>query len=136
MNEVEKKQYQKLIQAANRVRENAYAPYSDYPVGAAILTTSGKIFTGANVENAVYPLTMCAERSAVFNAVASGEREFSVIAVATENGGTPCGSCRQVLSEFSLDIKVIIVDENENIVQVTTVGELLPGAFSKRDLPK
>ena len=125
-----------LIQAANRVRVNAYAPYSNYSVGAALLTSSGKIFTGVNVENAAYPLTMCAERSAVFCAVASGEREFIAIVVATSNGGTPCGSCRQVLSEFGLDIKVFLVDGESNVVQETTVGELLPGAFSGEDLPE
>ncbi len=136
MTKLTKEQHQELIQTANRVRANAYAPYSKYSVGAALLTTSGKIFTGVNVENASYPLTMCAERSAVFSAVTSGEREFIAIAVATDNGGTPCGSCRQVLSEFGLDIQVLIVDGNENVVQTTTVRELLPGAFSGGDLPK
>ena len=130
------KQRQELIRAANRVRVNAYAPYSNYPVGAALLTSSGKTFTGVNVENAAYPSTMCAERSAVFSAVASGEREFAAIAVATDNGGMPCGACRQVLAEFGLNIKVLIVDGEENVVQETTVGELLPGAFSGGDLPK
>jgi len=130
------KQRQELIRAANRVRVNAYAPYSNYSVGAALLTYSGKIFTGVNVENAAYPLTMCAERAAVFSAVASGEREFIAIAVATSNGGTPCGSCRQVLSEFGLNILVLIVDGEVNVVQETTVGELLPGAFSGVDLPE
>lgn len=130
------KQRQELIRAANRVRVNAYAPYSNYSVGAALLTYSGKIFTGVNVENAAYPLTMCAERAAVFSAVASGEREFIAIAVATSNGGTPCGSCRQVLSEFGLNIQVLIVDGEVNVVQETTVGELLPGAFSGVDLPE
>lgn len=129
------KQRQNLIQTANRVRANAYAPYSNYPVGAALLTSSGKTFTGVNVENAAYPLTMCAERSAVFSAVAAGERDFEAIAVATDNAGTPCGSCRQVLSEFGLDIKVLLVDGEENVTQETTVGELLPGAFSRGDLP-
>ncbi|MEA2008445.1 MAG: cytidine deaminase [Chloroflexota bacterium] len=136
MTKLTKEQRQELIQTANRVRANAYAPYSNYPVGAALLTSSGKIFTGVNVENAVYPLTMCAERSAVFSAVAAGEQKFTAIAVATDNGGTPCGSCRQVLSEFGLDIKVLIVDGNENVIQTTTVGELLPGAFSGVDLPE
>ena len=135
MTKLTEKQRKELIQAANRVRANAYAPYSNYPVGAALLTSSGKVFTGVNVENAAYPLTMCAERSAVFSAVASGEREFEAIAVATDNGGMPCGSCRQVLSEFGLNIKVLIVDREENLIQETTVGELLPGAFSGEDLP-
>jgi len=136
MTKLTEKQRQELIQAANRIRVNAYAPYSHYPVGAALLTSSGKTFTGVNVENASYPLTMCAERSAVFSAVASGEREFTAIAVATDNGGAPCGACRQVLAEFGLDIIVLFVDGEENVVQETTVGELLPGAFSGGDLPK
>lgn len=135
MRKITEKQRQQLIKAANRVRANAYAPYSNYAVGAALLTSSGKIFRGANVENAAYPVTMCAERSAVFSAVAAGEQEFNAIAVATDNGGTPCGSCRQVLAEFGLDIKVLIVDGEEKIVRETTVEALLPGAFSGGDLP-
>ena len=99
---------QELISLANQVRSNAYTPYSNYKVGAALLTKSGKIFTGVNVENAAYPATICAERAAVFNAVSAGEREFEAIAVVTRNGGTPCGSCRQVLSEFGLDIEAFL----------------------------
>jgi cytidine deaminase len=87
-----------------------------------------------NVENAAYPDSICAERSAVFGAVSAGERDFEAIAVATRNGGTPCGSCRQVLSEFGLDIVVLLTDENENILQEKTVRELLPGAFLPQDL--
>ena len=86
---------QELIDAASQVREKAYAPYSKYQVGAALLTATGKIFTGVNVENAAYPDSICAERSAVFSAVSAGERSFQAIAVATRNGGSPCGSCRQ-----------------------------------------
>ena len=125
---------QELISLANQVRSNAYTPYSNYKVGAALLTKSGKIFTGVNVENAAYPATICAERSAVFSAVSAGEREFEAIAVVTRNGGTPCGSCRQVLSEFGLDIEVLLADENENLLQKSTIEELLPGAFLRRDL--
>jgi cytidine deaminase len=124
----------KLIQAALAARQWAYAPYSNYPVGAALLTTSGRIYDGVNVENAAYPDTICAERVAVFKAVSEGEREFSAIAVTTSNGGSPCGSCRQVLSEFGLDTAVIMADELGNICRETTVGELLPGAFGPRDL--
>jgi cytidine deaminase len=123
-----------LIGEASRIRANAYAPYSNYQVGAALLTKSGKIFTGVNVENAAYPVTICAERSAVFNAVSAGELEFKAIAVVTRNGGTPCGSCRQVLSEFGLDIQVLLADEKENLLEQKTVQELLPGAFLGRDL--
>ena len=123
-----------LIHQAVEVREKAYAPYSNYQVGAALLTKSGDIFTGVNVENAAYPVTMCAERSAVFSAVSAGERDFKAIAVATQNGGTPCGSCRQVLSEFGLDIDVLLVDDKGKLIQKSTVRELLPGAFQKGDL--
>jgi len=123
-----------LIEIACEARLKAYAPYSNYQVGAALLTSSGKIFTGVNVENAAYPDSMCAERSAIFTAVTEGEREFEAIAVATRNGGTPCGSCRQVLSEFGLDIEVFLADESGSLVQQTTVRELLPGAFLPEDL--
>jgi len=123
-----------LIQAALAARQWAYAPYSKYHVGAALLTTSGRIYDGVNVENAAYPDTVCAERVAVFKAVSEGEREFSAIAVTTSNGGPPCGSCRQVLAEFGLDTVVILADEKGNICRETTVGELLPGAFGPRDL--
>ena len=125
---------QELIDAASNVREKAYAPYSKYQVGAALLTATGKIFTGVNVENAAYPDSICAERSAVFSAVSAGERSFQAIAVATRNGGSPCGSCRQVLAEFGLDIEVVLVDEDGKITQQNTVHELLPGAFQPRDL--
>ncbi len=125
---------QDLIKKANQVRLKAYAPYSNYQVGAALLTTSGKIFTGANVENAAYGVTMCAERSAVFSAVSAGERDFVAIAVATHNGGSPCGSCRQVLSEFGLDIDVLQVDDQGKLIQQNTLRDLLPGAFQSKDL--
>lgn len=123
-----------LISAASQVRKRAYAPYSNYQVGAALITKSGQIFTGVNVENAAYPDSICAERSAVFNAVSAGELEFEAIAVVTRNGGTPCGSCRQVLAEFGLDIEVLLADEGENLLQQKTVRDLLPGAFLGRDL--
>lgn len=123
-----------LIQAAQKAREDAYAPYSHYPVGAALLTESGVIFTGVNVENAVYPLTICAERVAVFKAVSAGERSFKAIAVVTANGGTPCGSCRQVLAEFGLDTIVLVADLHGELLHEYTVAELLPDAFSENDL--
>ncbi len=123
-----------LIQEALSVRKNAYAPYSNYQVGAALFTNSGKIFTGVNVENSAYPVTMCAERSSVFKAVSEGERDFIAVAIATSNGGTPCGSCRQVLSEFGLDTLVILVDENGRVTGESKVAELLPKAFTPSDL--
>ena len=97
-----------LCKQAAEVRKFAYAPYSKYPVGAALLTTSGKIYTGVNVENIDYTDGICAERTAVFKAVTEGEKSFTAVAVVTSNGGTPCGSCRQVLAEFSNDLVVII----------------------------
>ena len=123
-----------LIDLANEASRRAYAPYSNYPVGASLRTKSGRIFTGCNVENAAYPTGMCAERVAVFKAVSEGEREFEVIAVATSNGGSPCGSCRQVLAEFGLDTLVLIADGRGRLVQETTVAGLLPGAFTPDDL--
>lgn len=124
----------KLIQKAIESRRNAYAPYSHYPVGAALLTTSGKIFTGVNVENAAYPTTICAERVAVFKAISEGERDFLTIAVVTANGGSPCGSCRQVLAEFNTNMEVLMADEDGNLVARMTVADLLPSAFTPKDL--
>jgi len=123
-----------LIDLAIEARRRAYAPYSNYPVGAALRTKSGKVFTGVNVENAAYPTGICAERTAVFKAVSEGEREFEVIAVVTANGGTPCGSCRQVLAEFGLDTLVLIANGRGELVQETTVRDLLPGAFTPDQL--
>jgi cytidine deaminase len=125
---------QELIRAASQARTRAYAPYSNYQVGAALLTKNGETFTGVNVENAAYSDTICAERSAVFSAVSAGAQEFDAIAIVTRNGGAPCGSCRQVLSEFGLDIEVLQADEGENLLQQSTVKELLPGAFLSQDL--
>lgn len=126
----------KLIQLAIEARQRAYAPYSNYRVGAATLTASGKFFTGCNVENAAYPTSLCAERVAVFKAVSEGEREFIAIAVVSGNAGTPCGACRQVLAEFGLDTRVLVADAGGNLKQETSLSELLPGAFGPGDLGK
>jgi len=126
----------KLIQSALQAREKAYAPYSNYQVGAALVTPSGKFFTGCNVESAAYPTSMCAERVAVFKAVSEGEREFLAIAVVTSNAGTPCGACRQVLAEFGLDIMVLIADTSGKLKQEARLAELLPGAFGPGDMGK
>jgi cytidine deaminase len=123
-----------LIDRALKARRHAYAPYSGYPVGAALLAKSGTVYEGVNVENAAYPTGMCAERSAVFSAVSNGEREFSAIAVVTADGGTPCGSCRQVLTEFSPEIVVFIADGQGNCVTETTARDLLPMAFGPENL--
>jgi cytidine deaminase len=129
-------QRDEMIQRARQARAKAYAPYSGYPVGAAVLAGSGKMYSGANVENAAYPSGVCAERAAVFTAVGEGEREILAVVVATENGGTPCGSCRQVLSEFGAQADVILVDASGAVASQTTVAELLPRAFGARHLPK
>jgi len=126
----------KLIKMALDAGQNAYAPYSDYAVGAALLAKSGKIYSGINIENAAYPTSICAERVALFKAVSEGEREFDAIAVVTSNGGTPCGACRQALSEFGLDMKVLIADDQLNLLNEFTLAELLPGAFRPHDLRK
>lgn len=123
-----------LIMRAIAARKGAYAPYSQYAVGAALLTESGQIFDGVNIENAVYPLTICAERVAIFKAVSQGEKSFKAIAVVTKNGGTPCGSCRQVMAEFGLDTLVLIAKSDGTLIREQTVAELLPGAFGPADL--
>lgn len=124
-----------LIRAATEARQHAYCPYSGYAVGAALLCQNGKIYKGANIENAVYPLGNCAERTAIFKAVSEGERSFAAIALVTENGGSPCGACRQVLAEFGPQIQVIIATTDGTIRQVLSVSDLLPHAFSAHDLP-
>ena len=123
-----------LIQTAVQARNWAYAPYSNYLVGAALLTASGRIYDGVNVENAAYPETICAERVAVVKAVSEGERAFQAIAVVTENGGSPCGACRQVLAEFGLEIVILIADTEGNLKAELTLAELLPKAFTPKDL--
>jgi len=131
-----KQEKQALIDLANTARQRAYAPYSNYPVGAALRTKTGRIFTGVNVENASYPQTMCAERVAIFKAVSEGEKEFELITVVTNNGGSPCGGCRQVMAEFGLDTIVLLADGNGKLVKQTTVRELLPEAFTPEQLGK
>lgn len=131
---MKKEEQQALIDLANEARRRAYVPYSNYPVGAALRTKSGRLYTGVNIENAAYPHTMCAERVAMFKAVSEGETEFEVIAVVTNNGGSPCGGCRQVMAEFGLDTLVLIADGQGNLQKVLTVSELLPEAFTPKHL--
>jgi cytidine deaminase len=121
---------QALIDVANNARERAYAPYSNYRVGSALRTRTGRVFTGINVENAAYPQTMCAERVAIYKAVSEGEKEFEAISVVTDNGGSPCGGCRQVMAEFGLDTIVLLADGTGKLIKETTVRELLPSAFT------
>ena len=125
-----------LIDLANETRRRAYVPYSNYRVGSALRTKTGKVYTGVNVENAAYPTTMCAERVAIFKAVSDGELEFEVISVVTDNGGSPCGACRQVLAEFGLDTIVLIANGKGELIKEMTIGELLPEAFQPHHLKK
>lgn len=127
MNQQEK---ETLIQAAIYARENAYAPYSKFQVGAAVLTSDGQVFGGCNVENASYGLTICAERIAAGTAVAAGSREITAVAIATPGGHSPCGACRQFLAEFGGGMTVLLVDSDvaEN-VRETTLEKLLPEQF-------
>ncbi|EEG78027.1 cytidine deaminase [Dethiobacter alkaliphilus] len=121
----------RLLVAAREARENAYAPYSRFSVGAALLTADGEIFTGCNVENLSFGLTLCAERVAAFSAVAAGKREFTGLALITDTPQpvTPCGSCRQVLYEFSPDLWIISANL-EGKQQMYRLQDLLPDAFS------
>jgi cytidine deaminase len=134
MTNPEKDERSALIQIAIEARKKAYVPYSHYPVGAALLTKSGKIFTGANIENAAFPVTICAERTAIFKAVSEGELELEAIAVVTKNGGTPCGSCRQVMAEFNPKLKIYIANEKGELVQETQLKDILPGYFGPKSL--
>ena len=125
---------QDLIGRALAVRQWAYAPYSHYHVGAALLASSGKFYDGCNVENAAYGSSICAERTALVKAVSEGERQFEAVAVVTGNGGSPCGSCRQMLAEFGLDLKVLLLDGEGTVVRETTLRDLLPDAFTPESL--
>ncbi len=119
-----------LIAAACDIRPQAHAPYSKFHVGAALLTASGKIITGCNVENASYGLTICAERSAVCTAIAAGEKQWLAMAVATPGGHSPCGACRQVLVEFAPNLPILLVDsDHPEKVHETDMQTLLPGRF-------
>jgi cytidine deaminase len=136
MNEepITEEQRDMLVKAACEIRKQAYAPYSRYQVGAAILCQDGQVVTGVNVENAVLGLGVCAERSAIFTSMAFGVRKILAVAVCTENGGSPCGACRQVLSEFAGDIPVWMSDSQGN-VRETTLHTLLPDQFGPDFLP-
>jgi len=128
--------HEELLERALKARERAYAPYSRFPVGAALRTRSGEIFIGANVENASFGLTICAERSAIVSAVAAGHREFEAIVVVADTKGpvSPCGACRQVIGEFG-DVRVICADLSGATLELP-IAELLPHAFRGSDLPK
>lgn len=130
---MEKKQ---LMELAKEAREHAYVPYSQFKVGAAVLTKDGRAFTGCNIENSSYPLTNCAERTAIFKAVSEGATEIEAIAVIGNTTGpiSPCGACRQVMIEFSDANTPVYLTNLQGEVEETTVSALLPGAFTKEDL--
>ena len=126
---------QQLIAAALQARQRAYAPYSKYRVGAALLADDGTIFTGCNVENASYGVTICAERTAVVKGVSEGRQRFSAIVIATANGGSPCGICRQTLFEFGPEMTVILIDETGAVGHEGPLNALLPLGFGPEHLP-
>lgn len=125
-----------LIAAARSARSHAYMPYSRFAVGAAVLTASGQIIHGCNIENAAYPSTICAERCALHSAYAQGFRDIVALAVIADTPGpvSPCGGCRQVMSELCPSA-VIFLANTAGLWHQTTVAELLPGAFDPQDLP-
>ena len=128
-------QLDKLASESIAARRNAYAPYSQFQVGAAILGADQKVYVGCNVENASYGLTICAERNAVFAMVAAGCREILAVAIAVPGGGTPCGACRQVLVEFGRGFPVLIVDSTTGQVKTKwNIEDLLPEAFRPESL--
>jgi cytidine deaminase len=133
--EVKNMLYEKLIDVAREVRERAYAPYSGFKVGAAIMAEDGTIYCGCNIENASYSHSICAERAALFRAVCVGVTTFQAIAIVTEldNPASPCGACRQVLAEFSPDMQVLMANTKGDII-TSTVKELLPMPFGNSDL--
>lgn len=122
-----------LVARAAEARAHAYAPYSAYPVGAAVVAGSGRVFTGANVENASFGLTVCAERAAVLAAVSAGERTIEALAVVTEDGAAPCGACRQVLLEFvSGEGMPVYLATPDGATRETTMATLLPHPFTRK----
>ena len=124
-----------LVERALEVRRSAYAPYSQFAVGAAVLAADGGVHVGANVENASYGLTICAERAAVFAAIAAAQTRFKGLAVASTGGATPCGACRQVLAEFCDDLPIVLVDANQPKQEhwkETSLGLLLPDRFPRQ----
>lgn len=130
--------FEDLVARALAARAQTYSPYSNYAVGAAVQTSDGRVFTGANVENASYGLSVCAERAAILAAVNAGAKELRAVAVATSTTppAAPCGVCRQTMAEFADDAMPIVLVNDRNERTETTLGELLPHAFRRRDLIK
>lgn len=125
---------QQLVAAAIAASQHAYIPYSRYAVGAALLAGDGTLYTGCNVESASFSPTICAERTALVKAVSEGQREFTAVAVATRDAGSPCGVCRQLLYEFSPSMRVILADLDGNLRLSATLEDLLPHGFGPFDL--
>lgn len=126
-----------LIATARHYLKNSYSPYSNYPVGAAVLAEDGLVYGGTNIENSAYPSGLCAERVAITKAISEGNRKILAIAVVTRNGGAPCGACRQVMREFaSLDMPVILTTIDDGFEEEFTLGDLLPRSFGPDDLDR
>ena len=124
----------RLVAAALEGSKNAYIPYSQFRVGAALLTESGEIYTGCNVENAGYSPTICAERTAFVKAISEGHQQFTAVAVVSRGAGSPCGVCRQFMFEFAPAMQVILADLDGQVSLVTTLAELLPHGFGPSNL--
>ena len=128
--------YNSLIEAALKARDQAHAPYSEFKVGAAICDSSDQITIGANVESASYGLSCCAERVAIFKALTEGLTDFSALAIASEGGAAPCGACRQVIAEYAPNAEVILGDPNNaELIEQTNISSLLPSAFTNKNFP-
>jgi len=126
-----------LIDTARHYLKNSYSPYSNYPVGAAVLAEDGLVYGGTNIENSAYPSGLCAERVAITKAISEGNRKILAVAVVTRNGGAPCGACRQVMREFaSLDMPVILTTIEDGFEEEFTLGDLLPRSFGPGDLDR
>jgi len=124
-----------LIDTARQYLKNSYSPYSNYPVGAAVLAEDGLVYGGTNIENSAHPSGLCAERVAINKAISEGNRRILAVAVVTRNAGAPCGACRQVMREFaSLDIPVILTTVEDGLEEEFTLGDLLPRSFGPEDL--
>lgn len=126
-----------LIDTARQYLKNSYSPYSNYPVGAAVLAEDGLVYGGTNIENSAHPSGLCAERVAINKAISEGNRRILAVAVVTRNAGAPCGACRQVMREFaSLDIPVILTTVEDGLEEEFTLGDLLPRSFGPDDLDR
>lgn len=128
-------EYKQLVKAARKAKKFSFSPYSKYRVGAALLTKSGKIYTGCNIENSSYSLTICAERTALFKAISTGERKFLAIAISVDDleFATPCGACRQVISDLAGEIDIILTN-GRGKTQIYKTSDLLPHPFTSENL--